>query len=199
MGGSGSGRWFRHGAKRIVETSNVIDIRHLHRDGLLEPGNFLRLVWSRRGQPVGHISVHVEHHRIRLMYRLEKGEDGWQAFDQTVNITRTPCHYGGSRPWFFCPACYRRVAVICGVGTYFLCRHCHNLAYQSQNSDKADRLIEKTRKIRRRLGADERLGEPVVFKPKNMHQKTFDRLRHKVRRTEGQFWSIMAGNLGDTF
>jgi len=197
MGGSGSGRWFRHSTKRIVENSNTIDIRRLHRDGLLEPGNSLSMEWSFRGKPDGEITINVEHHRMRLVYYTKREDKEWEAVDQPVNITWTPCHYGGSRPWFFCPECDRRAAVIYGAGKYFLCRHCHTLVYQSQNSNKADRLMATARKIRRRLGADERIREPIVFKPKNMHQKTFDSLRHKVRRMEGQFWSIIAESFGD--
>ena len=197
MGGPGSGNRFRWSAKGTVEASKQIDIRRLNRDKLLRPGNSLNVAWSFRHKPDEKITINVERNRIRLIYHVQRGETGWEAVDQPVNITRTPCHYGGSRPWFFCPECDRRVAVIYGVGKYFLCRHCHTLAYQSQNLNQADRLMEEARKIRRRLGAGEGLGDLIVFKPKHMHQKTFDRLRHKVRNLEGRFWSIMAERFGD--
>jgi hypothetical protein len=37
--------------------------------------------------------------------------------------------------------------------------------------------MRKAWKIRAQLGASNNLAEPILFKPKNIHQKTFDRLR----------------------
>ena len=39
-----------------------------------------------------------------------------------------------------------------GLGRYFLCRHCHNFAYASQNEDKVDQLNCKMRKLRSKVG-----------------------------------------------
>jgi hypothetical protein len=47
--------------------------------------------------------------------------------------------------------------------------------------------MRKARKIRARLGVGDALSEPILFKPKNMHQKTFDRLREEAEQ---------AGSLG---
>jgi hypothetical protein len=55
-------------------------------------------------------------------------------------ILTTPCNYGGARYWFECSVyhqgvyCGRKVAKLyIGNGShYFACRHCYNLAYQSQ-------------------------------------------------------------------
>jgi hypothetical protein len=41
------------------------------------------------------------------------GADGErQKYDYRINLGHIPCHYGGSRVWFLCPArgCARRVA-----------------------------------------------------------------------------------------
>lgn len=55
-----------------------------------------------------------------------------------INLTSTPCRYGGRRWWFKCTAsknglyCGRRVATLhlAPGGKYFACRHCYNLTYQ---------------------------------------------------------------------
>jgi len=43
--------------------------------------------------------------------RLDFTSSG-EAVHQRVPIERTRCHYGGMRPWFHCPRCQRRVAVL---------------------------------------------------------------------------------------
>ena len=117
---------------------------------------------------------------------------GWEDVEQAISFDRTPCNYGGFRTWFLCPHCRRRVALIYGAGKYFLCRHCYNLTYASQQENRADRLMRKARKIRERLGASNDLMEPILFKPKNMHQKTFDRLREEAEQAKNLGW-IVAG------
>ena len=52
--------------------------------------------------------------------------------------------------------------------------------------------MRKARKIRARLGVGDDLTEPILFKPKNMHQKTFDRLREEAEQAEHLGW-IVAG------
>ena len=47
----------------------------------------------------------------------------WEVVDETIRITRLPCRFGGTRPYFICPvvvngiACGRRVAKLHGPGT----------------------------------------------------------------------------------
>ena len=46
-------------------------------------------------------------------------------------LTTTTPRFGGLRYWFLCPRCGRRVGKLYHVERWG-CRHCHNLAYQSQ-------------------------------------------------------------------
>jgi hypothetical protein len=109
---------------------------------------------------------------------------------------RTSCNYGGQRTWFLCPRCWQRVAVLYGAGKYFWCRHCYDLTYSSQQESRQDRLMRKARKIRARLGASNDFTKPILFKPKNMHQKTFDRLRREADHASHLSLIIMAQRLG---
>ena len=93
-----------------------------------------------------------------------------------ITFDWTPCHYGGRRPWFRCPQCDRRVAVLALGGRLFLCRHCYRLPYSSQCEAPVDRLYRKARKIHDKVGASHNLMEPVWRKPKGMHWCTFERL-----------------------
>jgi hypothetical protein len=56
--------------------------------------------------------------------------------------------------------------------------------------------MRKARKIRERLGASNNLMVPILFKPKNMHQKTFNRLRIEEDYTNTLSWVIAGQRFG---
>jgi hypothetical protein len=122
--------------------------------------------------------------RVFLNYCCRAHGNEWEEVEQVISLDQTPCNYGGFRTWFLCPRCERRVGVLYGAGKYFLCRHCYDLTYVTQQEDEATRLIRKARRIRKRLGASDDLMEPVLLKPKNMHWATFHRLREEVEQAE---------------
>lgn len=107
----------------------------------------------RDGHTVASIVVRAEEGRVILDYRHRSGGDDWTDGQYYVRIVRTPCHLGGSRPWFICPAtsCGRRVAILYGGGI-FACRHCHQLAYASSRENAGDRLTSRADRLRERLG-----------------------------------------------
>ena len=122
-----------------------------------------------------------------------------QYTDQNSGISyfdHTPCNYGGSRKWFSCPHCNRRVAIIYGAGKLFLCRHCHNLTYGSQQEHCADRNLRKARDIRNRLGGGNNLTDPFPWKPKHMHWKTYWRLRNEATAAEDSGWHSIYQRFG---
>jgi hypothetical protein len=183
MGGPGSGRWSRWGTKDTVESCRCLDVRAWQRGHLLHSGLWFTTSWSNpQGEVVASIGVRVQHGRVLLSYQVQRGEDAWQAIEEPVALTWTPCHYGGQRPWLLCPGvvqgrdCGRRVAMLYGTGRSFRCRHCANLSYESQREAKPMRLLSKAQKIRRRLGGSASLIDPFPAKPKGMHGQTYDRL-----------------------
>ena len=108
----------------------------------------------------------------------------------SVQIARTPCHLGGSRPWFVCPHCLDRAGVlyqrtepalevtIHGCPTTTLpqrhrlsCRRCLCLQYPSQAETVAQRSARRSRKLRTKLA-----GGSKLVKPKWMRWPTFERL-----------------------
>jgi hypothetical protein len=71
---------------------------------------------------------------------------------------------------------------LCGLGRYFLCRHCHGLAYASQNEDKMARLNRKMTKPRNEVGdSSDDFISPSPEKPKGMHWETFALSRRTLR------------------
>lgn len=185
MGGRGSGRHLHWGAKATVADLRSLDVRRWARDGLLEPGRPFGWHWTRDGERVGDIRVHVMHDVVRLDYRARDHGGEWEPMNYTVRLLRTPCHLGGERVWFRCPAqgCERRVALLYG-GKVFACRHCHQLAYPSQRERSFERYQRRAEKIAARLGwtsGDERYR---LGKPKGMHWRTYHRLTANLERFE---------------
>jgi hypothetical protein len=170
-----------------------LDVRVLHQRDCLRPGLAFSWSWSWGDEPAGSISIFTNTESIRLMYSTKDGE---QVAD-LVDLDRTTCNYGGTRTWFLCPRCGRRVAVLFG-GKRFWCRHCHGIAYASENEDATSRLLRRSNKLRERVHARAGTAYPVTFKPKGMHQRTFDRIRYEIQEIESGFWLAEAQRFGIT-
>lgn len=121
-----------------------------------------------------------------LSYQSRDSHGPWQPVRQAITLAYTPCHYGGSKPWFLCPQCGRRVAVLVLGGQFFLCRHCYHLPYASQCETPLDRGYRKVRKIHEKVGANLNLTAPIRNKPKGMHWRTFERLCAAERGAQAQ-------------
>jgi hypothetical protein len=183
MGGEGSGNWYRFDKKITTGECHGVDVRYLHREGLLKPGRRFSLRWSRAGRETGSIGGAVEGSdrpmQILLFYRHRSGPGGeWEDVQEPVPLTWTACNFGGERPWFIClgAGCGRRVAVLYGPGRYFLCCHCYDLVYESQRENEMHRALRRTQTIRERLGGSANMMEPFPEKPKGMHWRTYERL-----------------------
>lgn len=173
MGGIGSGRRWHFSANSLTSDMRALDVRRWAREGYLRPGHAFGWQWTQDGEKVASIQVRAEIGRVRLIYRTGAYGGDREEKDYPVWLDSTPCHLGGERRWFLCPArgCGRRVALLYG-GTIFACRTCHRLAYPSQREDAMSRALRRSRKIETRLGWDDSYGR----KPKGMHWRTFERL-----------------------
>jgi hypothetical protein len=180
----------RYGGAGRATTSGFLflDVRSLKRKGFLSFGAISSQRWSYRGEPSGSINMRSYDGQVVLSYRTRRYEDEeWTDMEYPVNLDWTRCNYGGSRVWFRCPAsgCGRRVAILYG-GSFFACRQCHNLAYESQNETAHSRALTKVQSIRVKLG-----GEPAGDfppKPKGMHWRTYWRWKQKADEAEDQSW-----------
>ena len=190
MGGSGSGRRWRWGSNSTTENFHAIDVRRWARDGLLEPGRAFSWAWFCDEEKLADIRVKAEHGRVVLVYRHRSYGDEWQDEKYPVYLTSTPCHLGGYRRWFLCPArgCGRRVAKLYG-GAIFACRHCYQLAYPSQREEYHDRASRKAERIRAKLGWEPGTANGHGLKPKGMHWRTFERLTRRHDALEAASWS----------
>jgi hypothetical protein len=185
MGGSGSGNWYRWNTKSKTESQHRIDIRWLKKQNYLLPGYSGSLSWSNRGENTGWIKFRVEGSKMVLNYRIRFRGEEWEDIEQEVYFDQTSCHYGGYRKWFLCTRCRKRVAVIYGSGKYFLCRHCYNLTYDSCNTSPLQRVFDKADKLKEKLGGKPGFANPVPYRPKGMHRKTYNRITTNIYRLEG--------------
>ena len=185
MGGMGSGRHWHWGAKSTTTEYRSIDVRRWARDGLLEPGRRFSSQWSIEGELVASIVVQAEQGQVRLIYRSRDYSDEWESHDYPVRLLSQPCHYGGHRQWFACPAqgCGRRVAKLYG-GRIFACRHCYQLAYPSQREANYQRSHRRAEKVRERLGWASDFNSGWGPKPKGMHWRTYERLVFELEHYE---------------
>ncbi|WP_459918681.1 hypothetical protein [Desulfocicer niacini] len=186
MGGWGSGSRSNRGyGKRKCEDALPLDIRRLHRADCLIPGKFFSWCWSIGGREYASIGAEAREDHVLLKYTHRKSE----SVEQKIPLDWTPCNYGGKRPWWRCPHCGRRCAVIYGAGKHFSCRVCYGLAYTSTCETDRDRLFSKADKLWKKIGAKQGAANPLpIFKPKGMHQKTWDRIRREIQTLEHQGW-----------
>ncbi len=79
----------------------------------------------------------------------------------------------------FLPARARARIIMKSFCTFHHSRYAYNLKYKSQSKGSIDRAIGRLHKAKEKLG-----GDRYYFKPKGMHQKTYERLLNEVFEAE---------------
>ena len=191
MGGYGSGRpapgFFR---KQDTDPLPALDVRALKRRGWFAPSPKKRrihpFVWFRGQAPIAFAVLLMlggrnrPPHTVRLRYGgvADNGEP--EVNTDEVTIEYTPCHYGGVRPWFRCPGCGQRRAILWLAGGWFRCMQCHGLVYSSTREGVLDRACRRAHRARAKLCAG--YGPVAVCppKPKGMHWTTYLRMCNPI-------------------
>jgi hypothetical protein len=201
MGGNGSGSYYRYNKKTSAEDCRQIDINRLKKDGCLRSGNVFTTTWTSSMGNKNSIQSFVFRDHIRITYCITRFTGEKVDVDYNVNLTWTPCNFGGERLWFICPGknCERRVGKLYMGDKYFLCRHCNKLTYESRRNTEADRLASKAHKIRAKLGTEYGFANPIPDRPKGMHWKTYIRLKALAYHYEELSWKQAAKQFGMDF
>jgi hypothetical protein len=174
----------RWAARARCEHRGDLDVAWLRRRGLLEGYGHSTLTWTWRGAVTGSIRITGVPGGVRLTYRARSPSEDWEDVEERIRFVATPTNFGAQRIWLECPGCGTARGVLYG-GTRFRCRECLGLAYASQLERPWWRRVSAARKIRRRLGGSASLAEPIPFKPRTMHWKTYRRLADRCLRLEG--------------
>ena len=152
MGGYGSGR--RSARNATVEESRSVDTS-LFRTVVMQRASAL-ITWRNSADEVisslGYTSDHRETDSTTLRFSYTVGADERQReVAEPVQLVATQPFFGGRRWWFICPlivngqVCQRRVRKLYlpPGGTYFGCRHCYSLTYESvrTHDNRVGRLL----------------------------------------------------------
>ena len=145
------GRYYFN-ARTTVEQAMQLNIFKLKKSGLLCGYVTATMTWTRiysgHESSIG-ICVDTEELYAKANYTItDQNTDEKTDCDYQINLTTTPCYFGGVRYWFICPLsvngeyCGRRVGTLylASGGNYFGCRHCYNLSYKSQNESRLGRF-----------------------------------------------------------
>lgn len=175
-------------SKRSTDQMHPLDIRKLHRKGLLTPGGSFTWQWTRGGNVIATIGGTVDTTTsVTLHYRTRRHGGEWQDKRYQVMIEKTPCNYGGTRPWWLCPRCGKRVAVLWG-DSFYACRHCQQINYESTRTTESSKSFERADKLRRRLGWCAGVANDQGDRPQGMHLKTYLRLLNELNRHSIAAW-----------
>jgi hypothetical protein len=170
--------------KTTVESCRCIDVLDWHRRGCLRSPRRFSWAWRQDGERVASINVETERYHVTLKYRSRRYGGDWAGAKQQFPVVWTPCRFGGDRPWFICSVyanctyCGRQVTKLYHAGRLFACRLCSQLAYASQQESAHERGLLKAQTIRMKLGGSANMLDDFPKKPKGMHRRTYERLRH---------------------
>jgi len=189
MGGVGSGEYTRlDEGKLIADRLPQINSTQLFRKGT---------IWLEDN------SYRAEEEGFDFSYNDSVTRGGRER----IELEWTECHYGGYRPWFLCPGgvktrndqCNKRVGVLyyhSGVNRY-RCRHCLDLSYLSQRTDKRGQAVIRAQKKRWLLSKFfNGCFDEIPPRPRGMHLKTYERLVREIREDEELAYSLHLAKMG---
>lgn len=182
----------RPGYRAKAEQLQRVDVREWARRGYLRGACSFSWSWNRGGEPSGSIGVSVHGPDALTLRYTFTADSGARNVAERLTILNSACAYGGARPWFACPRCARRVAMLYLRGGYFACRRCKRVAYSSQSEDALDRLWRKQHRIEARLGQHWR-------RPKGMRQATYRPLINELVDLEVRRDSLLSAFVQELF
>ncbi|WP_156920652.1 hypothetical protein [Thermicanus aegyptius] len=166
--------------KALAENHLSLSIFDLYKSRLLATGNQIRWTWLKNHSSLATISLWIRNDSILIA--------GNSIMITTVNLTHTACNYGGTRPWFKCPACRQRVGKLYLANGIFRCRICHNLTYKSCQASRNHlmQLLLHGQRIKKKLFEKKLLNSKrvLIARPKGMHSSTYTKLQKAFFRSE---------------
>ena len=127
-------------------------------------------------------------------------------WSQALELARIPSGFGGSRPFWLCPACGERRRYLYLTGSVFLCRKCAQVNYKSQQEAKSDSmyyyhkgmaLVEKHLDTWPKVRPDGfSFCDWMPDRPRYMHQTTYRRylarfLRYRKKHADRQLEDML--------
>lgn len=141
----------------------------------------------------GSINLDVRDGCVCLIYEIAD-----QSISERVELSTVPNHYGGSRPYFLCPGCGRRVRFLYRPleQLRFRCRSCWRLNYPSQQESPgevgpyrkgAKLLLERFKLPLAKIPRPEKFYGYIPPRPKGMHWHTYSKLCRELELLQGDY------------
>ncbi|GGE57451.1 hypothetical protein GCM10011517_26560 [Actibacterium pelagium] len=171
----------RRSVKRLADTflqvsiGQILDVIRASGSGIVPIGTAV---------DEARLAAWVEHDENHILFEMAVG---WGNVEQRIELSETPCHFGGKRNWFLCPCCERRCGVLY-IGKHVACRICHDLMYECQFEAPRDRTLRRLKKIRRLIGAGMELGGPLNPPPKGMSLRRWRALIEDYNRLREAYY-----------
>jgi len=173
----GRPRWF---SRVMVESCHKIDASLLNRSGVFKRSTDGAIEWR-------DVSGSIQK---RILIESLAGDEGiiqsislsyvWvdhivsssTLISYDVQLSRTPCYFGGFRYWLSCPLgdsrnrCGRRVLKLYQPpgAKYFGCRHCYDLTYRSQKEhDKRLDYVLKHPHLLQQLAQSQKASDLILL------------------------------------
>lgn len=115
------------------EDTPAIDIGDWAAGEILVPGASWIINTFKGDEKVGTIRAAIGDDCVTLSFYARDRHGKEHHRRQDVGLTYTMPRFGGRRPWFTCPACERRCALLYYRRGRFACRKCQGLSYASQS------------------------------------------------------------------
>ncbi len=144
-------------AKDTCESLNQLSVSSLLKYGFFAPYQKEGILdWRKNNEIIGRIRIiiNAENAFTRCIYEMTFRDGAQKDFDYTISVEATDCHFGGRRFWFLCPIkisgsiCARRCGVLYLKEGIFGCRNCHNLSYESQQENHAEKWAAMSQYLR---------------------------------------------------
>ena len=138
-----------------VEDCWELSIFALKSDGYMDGFKSGVYSWYRYGRKDGSIGIAVDMERlfVNLKYTEKNYYEEEKDLDYKIHIKESAPHFGGIRYWFKCPLVGCRTEKVAKLylppfQTYFGCRKCYGLQYQSSRKSgtwgaKFDKLLDQ--------------------------------------------------------
>lgn len=173
-----SGRRRRVNWRATLERCFALDVRRMQRCGYLRSGQISEIARNLNGESGDNLYSRAQDGGILLLFSARSpSEYDWVDHPLDVDLSWTSPPFGGRRPWWLCPICRRRCAILYSRVDDFVCRACTDLPYTSQCEDAYSRAIRRAHRKWSRL---DRFGD----RPKGMHQTTYERLLRDALEAE---------------
>lgn len=178
----------RPGREVKLEGCLRLSVSGLKSHGLLDAPWVGQWAWptSRPGKSQSVVEIRSTAHSIYLSYQVQG-----RPVRQALTLAQVPNNFGGFRTYLTCPRCSTRRREVYFLDGLFLCRICHELPYTSQSEDVIDRCWRAERKLELKL-------DSRYFRPKGMHQATFDRLQKRLLELEWERESLIVSMMDES-